>query len=622
MEKRRICDCGKRTSYGYNYKEPLYCKQHAKKDMVDVVNKRCEHKNCIKKPNFGFKGEKPKYCKDHKSDDMIDIVNKKCEHVNCIRRANFGIKGQKVQFCKDHKLENMVDLTHKKCENPGCIKQPVFGFKGKKIRFCVDHKLENMVDIKSKKCLYENCPKRPNFGFEGEKAKYCSDHKLNGMIDVKNKKCESQGCKKGANFGFEGQKIQYCADHKLEDMVNLNKQNGCKQIGCKKQSTFGYIDKMAEYCVDHKLDDMIDVKSKKCLYQGCIVRPTFGYKGQNAQYCVTHKQNGMIDLKTKHCKENNCGKVATFGLKGNTVEYCFDHKLENMIDLKHKKCEKCKIRASYGPLFGKKMHCHKHKNNNEYAKNNPKCEVKNCKNRPFYTNQNDNYPLRCEDDKTINDINIIEKYCKNCGLTQFIRENFDLCNDCYDFNVKKVHKIKETKVLQFLQAKDLNIISSDKIINFGCSKRRPDIIIDQGSFWILVEIDENQHQSYSCECEIGRMVQLFQDGGGIPFVFIRFNPDAYIDDKGNKCIRYAGREKKLYDTIKGLQNRETIDEPLSVIYLYYDEFDENIVRTSIDYEKNLILEQQEIKTEKKGYVTIDGKNYLVDDNGYIILTVI
>lgn len=51
---------------------------------------------------------------------------------------------------------------------------------------------------------------------------------------------------------------------------------------------------------------------------------------------------------------------------------------------------------------------------------------------------------------------------------------------------------------------------------------------------IIVECDENQHGSYACECELGRMITLFQDYGGMPVVFIRYNPDNYISASNEK----------------------------------------------------------------------------------------
>jgi hypothetical protein len=52
-------------------------------------------------------------------------------------------------------------------------------------------------------------------------------------------------------------------------------------------------------------------------------------------------------------------------------------------------------------------------------------------------------------------------------------------------------------------------------------------VLDLGYQVIIVEIDENQHMMYDSSCESKRIMQLSQDVGGRPIVFIRFNPDEY-----------------------------------------------------------------------------------------------
>jgi len=72
----------------------------------------------------------------------------------------------------------------------------------------------------------------------------------------------------------------------------------------------------------------------------------------------------------------------------------------------------------------------------------------------------------------------------------------------------------------------------DKIIEGGCSKRRPYIVLDMGSEVLIIEVDEFQHRSYDCICENKRVMQLFDDTGSRPIVLIRFNPDKYTTMHG------------------------------------------------------------------------------------------
>ena len=74
----------------------------------------------------------------------------------------------------------------------------------------------------------------------------------------------------------------------------------------------------------------------------------------------------------------------------------------------------------------------------------------------------------------------------------------------------------------------------DKRIQDGCSARRPDMLLDLGSHVIMVEVDEDRHNSYDCSCENKRLMLLAQDLGHRPMVVIRFNPDKYKTLDGKK----------------------------------------------------------------------------------------
>jgi hypothetical protein len=217
--------------------------------------------------------------------------------------------------------------------------------------------------------------------------------------------------------------------------------------------------------------------------------------------------------------------------------------------------------------------------------NNPKCEVSGCKIKPFWSDTN--YPKACEEHASEEYTNIVEKPCSLCGLDSFINEgSAGMCNDCSDFTVRKVHKSKESHIKDVLDAHDIKYDSADNVVAGGCSKYRPDFIIDCGVFTIVLEVDENQHKSYACECEISRMIQLHQDFGGTPIVFIRYNPDSYRDASGatrRGGVRNPTREKVLIDVIRRLQVKTEWEYTLAVTYLYYDGFNGTIEFTDIDY---------------------------------------
>uniref|UniRef100_A0A7S3Y0G6 Uncharacterized protein n=1 Tax=Heterosigma akashiwo TaxID=2829 RepID=A0A7S3Y0G6_HETAK len=97
--------------------------------MVNVTNKRCEHKGGIKRPVFHCKGEfGGSYWGEHKLQGTVDAKNKGrtdadeehcksaiCQYSDCTKISvfnyfSYGTKKQGSKFCKNHKQEGMVDV--------------------------------------------------------------------------------------------------------------------------------------------------------------------------------------------------------------------------------------------------------------------------------------------------------------------------------------------------------------------------------------------------------------------------------------------------------------------------------------------------------------------------------
>jgi len=150
------------------------------------------------------------------------------------------------------------------------------------------------------------------------------------------------------------------------------------------------------------------------------------------------------------------------------------------------------------------------------------------------------------------------------------------------------YKTKEKDVSDRIKThfKDLNWIC-DKRIADGCSRRRPDLLLDVGTHIIIVEIDENKHSSYECSCENKRLMELSRDLYHRPIVFIRFNPDSYKNSDGilvKSCWRLnklgvvsimKTKEKEWLSRIECLvgQIQYWIDNPtqktIEIIELFY-----------------------------------------------------
>lgn len=95
----------------------------------------------------------------------------------------------------------------------------------------------------------------------------------------------------------------------------------------------------------------------------------------------------------------------------------------------------------------------------------------------------------------------------------------------------------------------------NRTIEYGCSKYRPDAILDMGSHIILLEHDENQHNSIGYSCENLRVMAIMRDCGYRPLVVIRFNPDEYISEN-NRVSSCWGFGKDGVIRVKPSKKRE------------------------------------------------------------------
>ena len=159
---------------------------------------------------------------------------------------------------------------------------------------------------------------------------------------------------------------------------------------------------------------------------------------------------------------------------------------------------------------------------------------------------------------------IKSKKCKSDWCDTRVAEKYDgYCLFCFvnlfpDKPTTRNYKTKERAVVEFIKSEFPNIdIASDKKILGGCSKRRPDILVDLGYQVVIIEIDENQHIDYDCSCENKRLMELSRDVGHRPIVFIRFNPDGYIQNE--KTITSCwGIDGNGFATVKNDKKEEWI----------------------------------------------------------------
>lgn len=156
--------------------------------------------------------------------------------------------------------------------------------------------------------------------------------------------------------------------------------------------------------------------------------------------------------------------------------------------------------------------------------------------------------------------------CETRGIKKYRGYCLPCCIQlCPNIDISRNFKTKEKAVVESVLSKFPDFSwRHDKLIEDSCSKRRPDLFLDVGSHIIIVEIDENRHNQYDCSCENKRLMEISQDVGHRSIVFIRFNPDHYVNAEGKKitsCWRLNG-----YSVLQISKNkREEWSERLTVL---------------------------------------------------------
>jgi len=323
------------------------------------------------------------------------------------------------------------------------------------------------------------------------------------------------------------------------------KYRECKECG--KGATYNYPNQTERlYCSAHQLPGMISLSAKYCI-ENCGIRASFNSPGENTRlYCNIHKKEGMVKMGAQECLD--CTKRPSYNLPTEKKPlYCATHKKEGMIDVAS--CKRCNIKDCFEPakynLPGQpSILCKEHKTPEMVNRRELMCQEPGCELHANYNIVGDKTPLYCENHCKDGMVNIKSKKCITplCGTVVHNPKYLGHCLFCYvnmfpDQPVARGYRLKEKDVVNHIKEKfpDFTWIT-DRKISGGCSNRRPDLFLDLGYQIIIVEIDENQHTDYDCSCENRRIMELSQDVGHRPIIFIRFNPDEYIERDGKKVL--------------------------------------------------------------------------------------
>uniref|UniRef100_A0A6C0HTN3 Uncharacterized protein n=1 Tax=viral metagenome TaxID=1070528 RepID=A0A6C0HTN3_9ZZZZ len=414
----------------------------------------------------------------------------------------------------------------------------------------------------------EKCTKSALYNLKGSSPEYCSLHKTEEMVDVYSIRCEHKNekgdsCNKTVSYGYRDTKKKVrCAEHKLDGMIDL-KHPPCQEPNCSNTRSYGFPnEKAATYCSEHKKDGMINVKHKKC--EKCSQIPSYNYNGETrAKFCKEHKLENMVDVTHKRCEYNGCIHRPLYNIKGEKPRFCNHHKTNEMIDVLNKRCKyiDCYKFPSYNyPIESKPLYCSEHKLKDMIFVLGTKCINEWCEER-YYINKYDNYCFRC-----------------------FVNLFPDKPNS-------RNYKTKEKAVCDFIFETFNNMTwITDKQVLDGCSRRRPDLLLDLGYQVIIIEVDENQHNDYDSTCENKRLMELSKDVGHRNIIFIRFNPDDYKNinnekikscwsiNKTNTILIVNTKDRKQWNMrLETLKNKveywinNKTDKMVEIIQLFYDE---------------------------------------------------
>ena len=300
------------------------------------------------------------------------------------------------------------------------------------------------------------------------------------------------------------------------------------------------------YCGQHKTAAMVDVKNKRCVFEDCDkLNPVFGVPGGKGTYCLKHKTADMVDVKNKQCAfdgEGGCKTRPLYGKPGLPVSHCAPHRVKGMIRKSNATCAtaKCRELAVWGSNW---------------------------------------VPKHCEEHKTADEDNLVERRCRGCKFLYVLDKN-DHCENCDPTAWITARLAKQNALMAYLDTREAQLgrpVSTDRAVDGGeCGADRPDRIYDFGDKIIVVECDEYQHRDRACLCEQTRMVNIGQSFGGVPVYFVRWNPDDYAPKDSRKNPELLAKRHKLCgDLLADIKEGRAVVPAaalVSVIYLFYDDW--------------------------------------------------
>ena len=476
-----------------------------------------------------------------------------------------------------------------------------------------------------------------------------------------------QGCqKKRASYGYDNHKKIWCSPCSQKKYVELNidisrrydSHNKCQECH-QSQPNYGYDGNKYMWCglcSQNKYAELnIDVSRRcdannKC--QECHQsQPSYGYDGKKKIWCGPCSQKKYaelnIDISRRCDAHNKCQEChqsgASYGYDGNKSIWCSPCSQKKYAELNidvsrrcdaNKKCQEChQSGASYGYDGKKKIWCSPC-SQKKYAELNidvnRRCDAQKKCQECHQTRASYGY----DGNKTI--------WCGQCSQKKYMELNIDVSRRCdaikkciytypdgttcpiqtstdkplcvrHDTSQSRRRKSREMEVVDFLRSQNNSLASflhnPYEVIEHSSFRHLhyfPDVLYDCGEYFVHLEIDEDQHKTYNCECQ--RILEMNQSRPK-PTLLIRYNPDT-VHFNGEKIkipnkkrlatlvsvLTWAMSEDGKHITQQIYSNcQNSVVPPILVLYMYYDEMGWN------EEQNTSICELRTLSIDKDNY---------------------
>lgn len=543
-----------RPKYGENPHSKLYCKEHGTaRGFWSTKLWGCSESGCTIKPCFNFSSDQPGiYCAAHKKPGMFNVY--------ATRRIAAAMPETKET------IEDSPQQT-RKCTYCKIIKPLTPVYFGRNRRCAGGYKWTCHNCPISRRCAADGCLKTRPFYGTGTTADelYCGNHRPPGGRNIYSTYC---ACGKVAAYGEPNDKrVQYCSKCKTETAINLR----CKRCDCGVIPVFGFPTGKRVACNSCKQPGMVNLMNPLC---PCNNRAIFAHP-ETGEKVACYRCATPDMVRVRNTRQCTCGKQPSFNYEDQFPPVCcIDCKLPGMVDVISPQCttDGCKSRPRYGYPGNPPIKCPGHSEPDMIRNPRTVCTAESCHEIAIYGITE---PRHCETHRESTEFNLIEQLCTSCQLLGIV-DATGLCGYCSPENQLRTMLAKQRIVQAFLVQQSVTgnlplFDTADIPVDHGeCSKERPDFLWDCGGWYVILEVDEDQHRTYPKSCENIRMFNIHQSLGGPPVWFIRYNPDPLKVGNQRRDPAQITRHTLLIETLQrclAVSPAETIQ----AVYLFYDQ---------------------------------------------------